>query len=820
MRLVEAFLQDARYGVRALLKSPGFTLAALLTVALGIGANAAIFSAVNAILLEPLPYAQPERRVMIWSRWQDFDKTWLSAAEVLDYRARSKTMAAVAAWASGPANLTGDGEPVRVGAARVTANTFDALGARPLLGQSFTAADEPDGRNNSVVVIGFGLWQRRYGGNPDILGKTILVNGTPRQVLGVMPRGFQLPTDYGEDAAEPSELWSPLLLNPQNRGSHGLYGAAVLNAGATPGQASEELKAIAAALTREGQYPPQMRFTAFAVPLDEEILGGVRPAVLLLFGAVAFLLLIACANVANLLLARAEARHREIAVRSALGAGQWRILRQLFTESLVLAAASTMLGLGLASTGIRTLTAMGPIGIPRAGEVAIDSRVLVFASLLALATTFVFSVVPAWRLARLDLTESLKEGGQHGTVGGRRQRFRALLVVAEMAFAVVLLIGAGLMIRSLSVLQRIDIGFDPNNLLTMRLTTPPTTYDTPEKVLLFYRQLLDRVRSLPGVRHAGLVRSLPLGSTIGDWGLDVEGFVETPGNNAKGDWQVVSDGAAEAMGERLVAGRWIGANDTAGSMLVAVVNETLAKRYWATGNPGNAIGGRIKMGNPTRPWITVVGVVRDVKHNGLTGLVKEKFYVPHSQFHLASGSPAVATMYLAVRTSGDPMQLAGPIRAEVRRLDRNLPISDVRLMSEVVTSSIATARFTGFLLALFAALALTLSAIGIYGVLSYLVSQRTHEIGIRLAIGAGGGQILRMVLGHGLALSLIGVVVGLVAAVGLTQLMTGLLYQVRPLDPLTFAAVPVTLALVALVASYVPALRATRVDPLTALRTE
>ncbi len=556
MRIADTVLQDVRYGLRALLKTPGFTFASLVTLALGIGANTAIFSAVNTMLLQPLPYAQAERRVMIWSRWKDFDKTWLSDAEALDYRARSTTMAQVAAWGVGPANLTGDGEPMRIGAARVTANTFDVLGVRPLVGRTFAAADEAEGRNNTVVIVGYGLWQRRYGGDPDLVGRTVQVNGTPRQVLGVMPQGFQLPTDYGEDAAEPTELWSPLRLNPENRGGHGLYGAAVLKGGATAAQASAELKAITAALTREGQYPPQMQFTALAVPVADEILGGVRPAVWLLFGAVTFLLLIACANVANLLLARAEARQREIAVRSALGAGPWRILCQLLTESLLVALGAAALGLGLAFAGIRTLTAMGRVAIARVGEAAIDGRVLAFTALLALTTTLLFSLAPALRLARLDFTESLKEGGSRATIGGRRQAFRMALVVSQLALAVVLLVGAGLMIRSLRALQRIDIGFDPANVLTMRLTATPTTYDTPEKVLLFYRQLLERVRTLPGVQHAGLVRSLPLGSTIGDWSLDVEGFVETPGNNAKGDWQVVSDGAFEAMGERLIAGRW------------------------------------------------------------------------------------------------------------------------------------------------------------------------------------------------------------------------------------------------------------------------
>ena len=815
MPSLQTLWQDARRGARGLLKTPGFTIAAVLTLALGIGANAAIFSVVNAVLLSPLPYEQPERRVMVWSKWNAFDKTWVSPTEVLDYRERCRTLASVAAWGTGQVNLTGDGDPVRVGAARITTNTFETLGAAPLMGRAFTEDEARQGAE-PVAILGHGLWQRRYGGEASIVGRTILVDGASTRIIGVMPAGFKLPTDYHVDRAEPTQIYAPFELNPQNRGNHGLYAAAALAPGATVEQASAELESVTSALTSAGLYPESMQFGAFAVSVDDEILGAIRPALLLLFGAVAFLLLIACANVANLLLARAESRHREMAIRSALGAGQWRLIRQLLTEGLVLASLGGVAGIGLAWAGVQALVAYDPASVPGATAVAIDGQVLAFAAALAALTTLVFSLVPAWRAARVDLTDSLKEGGLQGSAGVARQRLRRALVVAEMALAVVLLVGAGLMIRSLWALQRIDIGFAPANVLTARLSLPAATYAEPDQINGFYRQLLDRVRALPGVERAGVMRSLPLSDEIGDWGLDVEGFEETPDNRAKGDWQIASDGALEALGERLVRGRTFSATDSADAEPVALVNETLAARYFAGREP---VGGRIRMGGNNAPWLTVVGLVRDVRHNGMTGAVKEKFYVPHAQFARAAGFP-YPTMYVVAKTSGDPLALAAPIRQAVAALDPNLPVANVRTMERVVADSISTPRFTGFLLGLFAAVALTLSAIGIYGVLTYIVSQRTHEIGIRMAIGASVGSVVRMVLRSGLALSVTGIAIGLLAAALVTRLMASLLYDVAPLDPATFVAVPVVLAGVALVASYVPAWRAARVDPLRALRTE
>ena len=816
MTFLDEFWQDLRFGARTLRRSPGFAAVAILTLALGIGANAAIFSVVNAVLLRPLPWREPDRAVMIWSKWTAFNKTWVASGEVVDYRRRSRTLAEIAAWGDGQVNLTGDGEPERVASANVTANLFSVLGVQPMIGRHFSAAEDvPNGPD--VAVLGFGLWQRRYVSDPSIVGRTILINGRPFEVLGVMPPDFVLPTDFQNP--EPTQLWTPLQMDPAStdHGSHGFYAAGRLQPGATVEQAAAELGGIARALTREGFYPVQMQFDTVVLSLTDEVVGNVRRAVWLLFGAVGFLLLIACANVANLLLARAEARQREIAVRSALGAAGWRVLQQLLTESLVLSAMSAVVGLALAYAGVRFLAWWNPANIPRVAGVSLDARVLIFTAAVALLTSIIFSLVPALRAMRTDLTDSLKEGGQNASTGGARQRFRNVLVVVEMALAVILLVGAGLMLRSLWALQRVPLGFDPTGVVTMRVALPAASYEKPEQVVLFFQQLMERVQQLPGVRAAGAARSLPLGSTIGDFGLMVDGYQPPPGTNAKGDWQIVTNGYLEAMGERVVRGRGFLPSDTTDGMLVALINEELARLYW---NGRDPIGGRMKIGgNPDRPYVTVVGVVANVRHNGIADVVKEKFYIPHTQWHRAVGFP-IRAMTLVIRTDGDPSMLVGPTRQAVRSLDPSIPVANVRTMEHVVGASLSTPRFTGILLGSFAVLALVLSAIGIYGVLSYLVNRRTREIGIRVAIGAGRGEVLRLVLRDGMVLALVGVAVGVGVAIFASRVMAGLLHEVSPLDPLTFSVVGVVLAAVAFAASLVPAWRATRVDPVIALKAE
>jgi putative ABC transport system permease protein len=816
--MVSSFFQDITYAARGLRRSPGFAAVALLTLALGVGLTTAIFSALDAVLLRPLPWGEPDRTVMIWSKWVSFDKTWLADGEVLDYRMRSRTMHTVAAWSDGQINVTGGGaEPERVAYAEATANIFDALVVRPIAGRTYTAEEDvPNGP--AVAVISYELWQRRYAGERSAVGQSIELNGRPYEIVGVMPRGFCLPTDYA--SADRSQVFVPLQIDPKttDHGSHGYYGVARLRPGATAAQATSDLQSITQALTREGLYPKEMQFTAFAVTVRDEVVGEVRGAVIAVFAAVGFLLLIACFNVANLLLVRAEGRQREIAVRSALGAGRARVVRQLVAEGLVLAGVGTLAGIALAYAIVRWLTWWAPAGIPRLAEAVVDLRVLLFAAGLTMLTAAFFSLAPALRLLGANVAGHLKDGAQNATAGAGRQRSRSALVVAEMALAVVLVLGAGLMMRSLAKLQQIDIGFDPSNVLTLRLSTPAASYDTPEKVVLFYQQLVDRVRRLPGVRSAGAARLLPLAGQIGDWGLMVEGYTPPPGSNAKGDWQIVTDGYLETVGERLVRGRTFRPTDTARSQPVALVNEELARRYYAGQDP---IGRRLKIGggNPERPWVTIVGIVKDVRHNGVTEVIKEKFYVPHTQWHVATGN-TIRNMSIVAKTTGDPMALAAAVRAEVRALDPHLPVAQVRPMTEIVATSLSEPRFTSVLFGVFAGLALLLAAIGVYGVLSYLVTLRTREIGIRVAVGAGPRDVLRLVLGRGLALSVGGIVAGLIAAVPLARLVATLLYEVSALDPLTFVAVPIVLSVVALVASALPARRATRVDPVTALKSE
>jgi len=811
--------QDVIGGIRGLRRTPGVAVAALVTLALGIGATSALFTVVKAVLLTPLPYAQAETRVMLWSRWISFDKTWLSDQELLDYRRLATTLTAVAGWTTSQQNLTGDGEPERITVGLVTANTFSVLGAVPLLGRAIAPAEDVPNAA-PVAVLGYGLWQTRYGGDPGVVGRRLQLDDQPVEIVGVMPEGFRLPTDFTEDAPDPTQIWRALQLDEANaqRGSHGYYGAAVLAPGATVASASTELGALTAAMTGQGLYPEAMRFSAFATSLDDEVRGAVRPAMWLLSSAVACLLLIACANVANLLLVRGDARLREMAVRSAIGATTERLVRQLLTESILLAVAGAALGLGLAAVGVRALLALDPTSLPPLTPVRLDGTVVVFTFALAVVTTLVFGLVPALRTLRVNLVESLREGSQQATASGSRQRLRGALVVAEVTLAVVLVIGAGLMVRSLGALGRVPLGFTPDHVLTLRVSLPASRYDSPEKVVDFYRRVLDDVRGMHGVTAAGVVRALPLATTIGDYGLDIDGFEEAPGRNAKGDWQIVSDGAFEAMGARLLDGRWFEPTDTSASQPVMVVNETMARTYWPE---GRAIGGQVRVGGDMkRPTTVVVGIVADERHNGVTAAAKEKFFVPHSQWHVVTNGSLIRNAFIVVRTTGDPLAAAGPVREVLRRMDPNLPVSGVRTMDEVVATALATPRLTGFLLGAFAAIALALAVVGLYGVLSYVVARRTHEIGIRLAMGAPQSHVLTMVLRHGLTLASAGIALGLAASVAVARLMGGLLYDVQPTDPLTFIAVPLTLLTVAALASLLPALRAVRVSPTLALRME
>jgi putative ABC transport system permease protein len=544
---IEEIARDARIALRGYRRSPGFTVAAIVTLALGLGASTAVFSVVRHVLLAPLPYHEPDRVVSIWNSWVGFDKTWLSDAEVIDARTRIAAFQGAAAWNTLTANLTGDGDPIRLGAALVTANTFDVLGVKPIRGRGFTD-EEASAGVPLAVVISDGLWQQRYGGAPDIIGRVIQIDGVGRTIVGVMPPGFQLPTDYVLNADEPTQLWAPFRLNAGNRGNHSLNAAARLAPGATVNEANAQLTALAAAYTREGLYRADMRWKPFAVSITSDIFAAIEPALWLAFGAVGFLLLIACANVANLQLVRAEARAREMSLRSALGAGRGRLVRQLITEGVVLAVVAAALGLGIAAVAIRAFASMSQATLPRAGAITLDAGVLVFSYGLTIFAVLLFGVVPARRAARADLVDALKDGSGGASTGPRRRRLRGALVVAEVALAVVLLTGAGLMARTLWSLYAIDLGFQPRRVLTMRLTLPDVKYDTPERTQAFWDQLIARVRALPGVEHAGYLRLVPLASSIGDSGLQIEGWANPDRPFVPADWQYASAGGPEALG--------------------------------------------------------------------------------------------------------------------------------------------------------------------------------------------------------------------------------------------------------------------------------
>ncbi len=809
--------RDVRLALRALARRPAFVALVVLTLALGIGANSAIFSVVNAVLLKPLPYRAPERLALIWSRWSNFDKTWLSEAEYLDYQRMTRLFEDVASWGeNGEVALTGNQGPESVAAVQMTANMLSVLGMAPAVGRSFTPEEDiPNGA--PVVMLGYDLWQRRFGGDPSIVHRSIQVDGQSVTVLGVMPRGFRFPLEF--QSRSTAQLIQPIQTNRSApvRGSHGQYGIARLKPGVTAEQATGELRALTRRWTDEHLYPEAMRFTAFAVPLLAEVTGTVQLALTVLAAAVVLLLLLTCANVANLVLTRADSRIREVAVRAALGAGKRDMLRLALTESLLLGLAGGALGLGLAWAGVRILVARAPTTIPRLAELRVDLGVVGFTMALALATGVLFGLIPVARVASMDLARTLRDGGKGQSGGPGRRRGRTLLVVAEMALAVVLVIGAGLTVRSFRNLENIDPGFDARNGLTLRLSLPSARYPTLQGVAGFYQDLGDRVRRLPGVQAGGFVRQLPLVSEIGDAGMEIDG--KPLPENAQGrsaDWQVVTPGYFEAMQERLISGRFFDASDTPDGPPVIAINQTLAREYFPGENP---LGQRIRVGDRMQPWRTIVGVIGDVHHNSLTASVKRKWFLPQNQWGTMFRNPR-RSMTLVIRSTGDPRDLLGPVGRIVRSIDPDLPITQVATLEDVLAAATQEQRFTMALMAGFAMLALILAAVGIYGVISYSVSQRTREIGIRLALGADIASVRTLVLRQGMLPAGVGIVIGLSAAAFLTRYLRTLLYGVAPLDPATFAIIPVLLLLVAAGSVLIPARRASGVAPVEALRAE
>jgi len=816
---LEDVIQDARFGLRTLRRNPGFTTVAALTLALGIGASTALFGVVKAVLLSPLPYSQPEGVAVLWSAWKGFDQTWLSYDEYEGWKSDIPAFANVGIFSDGAINLTENGESERVRAGFIDRDILPILGVQPALGRNFTAEEDiPNGP--SVIILGDDVWRRRFGADPSVIGRTIQVNGRERQVVGVMPPGFRLPLDFGADG--PTLVWIPLGTDAasngavpgpkwaQGGGNHGFYGVARLRAGATIAQANRQLADRVAKLVRDGDYPKEQQFRAFAVGVEEQVTGRLKPVLLVVFAAVGFVLLISCANVAGLLLVRGEQRRREMALRVALGAGGRRLSRQLLTETVVLAGLGGTLGVALAAVGVWLLRNTAPAALPRVAETRLDPMVLGFAVGVAVIAALIAGLLPAMQATSVTPQTELREGGRSATSGPGRLRWRQTLVAAEVALAVVLVVGAGLMIRSVVNLFAIDAGIRPNGVLTMRLSTPAAWYPDSIRVSAFHDELRRRVSAIPGVSAVGLVRILPLATEMGDWGLQVEGYTPPPNQGTPGDWQVVTAGYFEAMGLRRVEGRFFDDRDRMDAPLAMIVNRRFVEMY-LQGRPVLGSHVRIGGGDATGPQYTIVGVVDNVKHNGLTREVKAQFYAPQPQFATNPGNTS-RTMTLVVKGSGDPAKLVAPVRSVVKELDPRIPISEVRSMTEVVEQAIAAPRFAMQLLGLFGVLALVLSAIGIFGIVSQVVASRTQEFGIRAALGATPRNLLMLSLGSGVRQAGAGLVVGVAAALALTRTMTTMLEGVKPTDPVTFVTVVGVTAVVAIGASLIPARRAAKTD--------
>jgi predicted permease len=806
--------QDIRYGYRMLWKNPGFTLVAIIALALGIGANSAIFSVVNAILLKPLPYKDPQQLVIINHNYPKLNlKATVSAPGYVYYRDHAQSFSDVAAVGGWNANLTGGGEPERLQGMQVTTNLFPMLGAQPALGRAFSAQESQPG-NNRVVILSDALWQRRFGGDPKIVNQTITLNGESYTVIGIMPPGFQ----YAREMGQIVDIYSPIAFTPEqlsseNAGLEYLTVMARMKPDVSINQAQAEMNTIADQMRQLYDTGDASVWGLVVRSYDELVIGDIRPALLILLGAVAFVLLIACANVANLLLARAAVRQKEIAIRAALGASRMRVIRQLLTESTLLALAGGGLGLLLAVWGVDLLMKVNDNKLPRAHEIGLDFNVLLFTLGVSLLTGIFFGLAPAFQTSKADLHETLKEGGRSGT-GTSHKGLRNLLVAAEMALTVVLLIGAGLLIRSFLRLEQVSPGFQPQNILAMQLSLPVNKYPEAKQRDNFYQQMLAEVANLPGVKAVGGVSVLPMSAGGNSRTFNIEGREAPEGQQSPhGDsWAATSD-YFKTMTIPLIKGRYFTENDTATSPNVVIIDEELARKFFPGEEP---VGRRITYDDPRSPdakWREIVGVVGHVKNRGLEGDTRPQFYFPYHQVPQAS-------MYLAVQTNGEPTSLTGAVRGAIQKVDKDLPVFRVTTMERLVADSLAQRRFSMFLLGVFASVALILAIVGLYGVMSYSVTQRTHEIGIRIALGASTLDVLKMVVGQGMLLAFIGVGIGLVASFLLTRAMSSLLFGVSATDPLTFVGISLLLALVAFLACYIPARRATRVDPMTALRYE
>jgi putative ABC transport system permease protein len=823
-------MNDLRYGLRQLLKQPGFTFVAVLTLALSIGACTAVFSLVNALLIRPLPYRAPQELVLLLQHFkaQNLERIPVSPPEYVDYETRAHSFEKIGAFGFANFNLTGGDTPERISGALVTSDVFPLLGVAPIKGRVFEPEECKVGRDD-VVIISERLWQRRLGRDPQILGTKLLLNGRAFTVVGIMPEDFDFPLQLfnlgsGGQFAERADIWQPLAFTDAQmkiRYSRGFAIIARLKPGTSVAQAQAEIEAINGQMRREHKdnYPQDTSFGGDVLPLHELAVGGMRPTLLILTGAVVFVLLIACANLTTMLLARAAAREREMAIRVALGAGARRLIRQVLTESVLLAVLGGLAGVLLAFWGIDLLKAIGAQTVPRLREVNLDLRVLGMTFAVAVATGVVFGLVPGLASAKPELTESLKEGGHSSTQGRRRNRLRNGLVIAEVALALVLLMGAGLLIKSVVRLQNVNPGFNPRNVPTMEISLPQAKYPSPgggagfvgtSSTGNFFTEINRRIARLPGVAASGATTILPLSGSNSDSSFSIEGQVRAP-NEPQPDEEirVVTPDYFRVLQTPLLTGRFFTEADTADAPMVAIVNEALARKYFQN---SDAVGKRITFDNPKKDpkWVTIVGVVGNVRHRALEHEPLPEYYTPHAQF-------PVRNLIVAVRSSQDPRSLTTAIRREIQNVDPDQPIANVRTLGQVLGESVAPRRLAVVLLGVFAAVALVLAAVGIYGVMSFLVVQRTHEIGVRMALGAQRSDVLRLMMGHALRLVLTGAAIGLAIAFVSSRGLQAMLYRVGAFDVPTLAGVTLVLAAVALLASYIPALRATRAEPMIAL---
>jgi putative ABC transport system permease protein len=806
---MQTIWQDLRYGLRMLVKHRGFTLVAVVTLALGIGANSAIFSVVNAVLLRPLQFKEPDQLVKLWETLPQRGLTGtVSAPNFIDWREQNQVFTGIAAYEIANFSLQGRDQPERIVGVAATANLFDVLSTPPQMGRTFLQGEDQAGGNH-VAVISDRLWQRNFGAQPEIVGREILLGGESFTVVGVMPPDFEFPSAS-------TDIWTPMVFSQEQlaeRGSHSLRVVGRLKPGVTLTEAQAEMSTIARRIAE--QYPePQTGRDIKLVLLQEELVQNVRPALLLLLGAVALVLLIACMNVANLLLARAATRRREIAIRTALGAGRARLVRQFLTESLLLSLLGGALGLLIGKWGVDALLALAASLLPRAGEVHLDGRVLAFTLLLSVLTAIVFGLAPSLQISKTDVQEALKEGGSSGS-SPRGNWLRSLIAIAEIAAALMLLIGAGLLIKSFMRLQQVDPGLRAENVLTMKITLPEAKYRTADAAIAFHKEVLERVAALPGVESAGVINLLPIQQYGWNGEITVEGQEPLPSAQAPiVEFRTADSNYFRALKVPLITGRLFDAEDKMGSTSVVLVNQALVRQLLPDRDP---VGKRISIGGGRGDdWMTIIGVVADVRQSGLTQAPRPEIFIPLTQGQWGT----TTSMSLVVRAQSEPTALASLIQSQIWSVDPNQPVYDVQTMETVIGKSISNRRLNMLLMGIFAALAMTLALVGIYSVMSYMVTQHTREIGIRIALGAQPLDVLKLVLSQGMLLTLIGVGLGLFGAFALTRLMSSLLYGVTATDPLTFISLSALLVGVAFLACYLPARRATRVDPMIALRYE